>query len=574
MNDSGGRMNDWDDRVVDASLQELHGSKPPDLSARVLLALQEQQRGPLPTLREPPPRRRRAVRLVEALLAAAAVIAAAWYLGATMAEPPAQSQRTEVAAVELEIDVVEGTLECVDIRPGRATVRHTARALATFAAFPGNRLRCEARCLAQVGPFGSCVAEPHTELEVKSMECSRKQGVLVASTLTLGVITGAVTWHAFTRTDVAAAGDVLRLEAAPAGASGAAMLAENERLHQRMRELERQIEELQTQASRTQAPAAPPVETPKEPPPEPAATPPIAMAFTDPKFDAALAAIDWKLMGDVTNEMGPLLAQLAAMADQMKNGELSKEGMALAIKITELNGKLVAQVPAMLKAGLPGYETNGAYTHPLVTANTLSSTLAAAGQPLTDAQRAAMSGIVRAFSVENQSIADSSHDFGLEYLLAETEMKERFYKEMSTLLTPEQYRAMYPEGSQANDGVSLFGTGVVTRLYADAVPAANAADFARIASNKISESIGLDEATATQVRGVIERMTGASPELWQDPADSTETRLRFLKRGRTPAALRRQIEVMREIERTVPLTPEQKKQLRSMKKILVPLPKG
>jgi len=257
----------------------------------------------------------------------------------------------------------------------------------------------------------------------------------------------------------------------------------------------------------------------------------------------------------------------------MKNGELSKEGMALAVKITELNGKLVAQVPAMLKAGLPGYEANGAYTHPLVTANTLSSTLAAAGQPLTDAQRATMSGLVRTFSIENQSISDASREFDLEYLLAETEMKDRFYREMSTLLTPEQYRAMYPEGSQSNDGVSLFGTGIVTRPYTEVVPAANAADFARIASNKISESIGLDEATATKVRGVIERMTGASPELWQDPADSAETRLKFLKRGRTPAALRRQIEVMREIERSVSLTPEQKKQLRSMKKILVPLPK-
>jgi hypothetical protein len=253
---------------------------------------------------------------------------------------------------------------------------------------------------------------------------------------------------------------------------------------------------------------------------------------------------------------------------------MSKEGMALAVKIQELNSKLVAQVPAMLQAGLPGFEVNGAYTHPLVTANTLSSTLAAAGQPLTEAQRAMMSGLVRTFSVENQSIADSSHEFTLEYLLAETEMKDRFYKEMSTLLTPEQYRAMYPEGSQGNDGVSLFGTGVVTRMYADAVPAANAADFARTASNKISESIGLDEATATQVRGVIERMTGASPELWQDPADSAEKRFSFLKRGRTPAALRRQIEVMREIERSVSLTPEQKKKLRAMKKILVPLPRA
>ena len=43
--------NDWRDRAIDAALQEVHGGKVPDLSARVLLALHEHPRGPLPVLR-------------------------------------------------------------------------------------------------------------------------------------------------------------------------------------------------------------------------------------------------------------------------------------------------------------------------------------------------------------------------------------------------------------------------------------------------------------------------------------------------------------------------------------------
>ena len=47
---------DWQDRAIDAALQEVHGGKVPDLSARVLLALHENRTGPLPTLRRRPVR--------------------------------------------------------------------------------------------------------------------------------------------------------------------------------------------------------------------------------------------------------------------------------------------------------------------------------------------------------------------------------------------------------------------------------------------------------------------------------------------------------------------------------------
>ena len=49
-------MNDWQDRIVDSALHELGGRTPPDLSARIVIALSEasstSQLGDLPMLQE------------------------------------------------------------------------------------------------------------------------------------------------------------------------------------------------------------------------------------------------------------------------------------------------------------------------------------------------------------------------------------------------------------------------------------------------------------------------------------------------------------------------------------------
>lgn len=559
MNDDHGGTHgshDWDDRAIDAALHELHGSRPPDLSARVLLALQQQRHGDLPVLRRVQKPR------LSAWLAAAALLLAAVAIGFSVAGGPLRVEPAVAAAVELT--VVDGVFECVEITPaGRRATEVGPGAPFVFAARAGNRLRCAIASAGHLGPFGRIVALPQTELEVRSMEFSVKNGVVAASALTLSVVAGVVTWHSLARSESAAAGEVVRMEAP---AEGAATLAvENQRLRDRIAELERRNEALAAQAVRSEA-------TPAARPPEPAAAAPaeavaVAALFHDDRF-ALLDGLDWATIGTVTNEMAPLLLQL--LDEMEKTGEVPTE---LAIKIQELNSKLVAQVPEMLKAGMPGFGPNGTYTHPIVVGNTLGAALQAAGQPLDGAQQQKIAGLVRAFGAENQAIVDQGREFDLEHMLAETEMKDRFYKEVGSLLTPEQFAKVYPDGAAGYDGISLFGTGLMTRPYTEAVDAKDAGDFARITSNKLGEQLGLDESTATKVRAVIERVAASSPEVWQDKAGAVETRLRMLKSGRTPAALRQQIAMMREIQRQVPLSAEQKKKLASLKRIYVPLPR-
>lgn len=568
-------MNDWDDRAVDAALHELHGSKPPDLSARVLLALREAEAGHLPVLRRDP-----SPRPLWSWLAAAAMVlvtvAVTWvYWANTM------PGRTDERIAMVELAVLDGVIEMVEARSeGLIATSVAAGNRAVFAARAGNRLRNRATAAdppaiglpaigqsasGRLGEFGVVTLQAQTELEVRSMEFTVKNGVVAASALTLSVVAGVFTWHSLTRGETAAAGEVVRMEAR--GDTSPTLVAENERLRQRVLDLERQNEGLQT--SRTAAPAAPtPVVVDAAKPEKPMEPATAAVMFDDPKFADALAKVDWRLVGDVTKEMQPLLAEL--MAAMEKDGEVPPE---LAIKIQQLNSQLVAQLPGILKAGLPGFGANGAYTHPLFVANSLASTLASAGLSLDATQRDAIAGLVRSFSVENQALSDQPREYDLERLLAETEMKERFYSEVASRLTPEQYASIYPDGSTDYDGANLFRPSLMTRAYSDAVPVKDAADYARVASNRLGEELGLDEAASNKVRSIVESMAARSPEMFQTPANATETKLRMLRSGRATAAMKQQIAFLREVQRQVNLTPEQQKKLAGLKRVLVPLPR-
>lgn len=374
----------------------------------------------------------------------------------------------------------------------------------------------------------------------------------------VAAIAGVITWRSL---DGAAPAQAHDASAAPIpGDDG--LRAENARLRERLRELEA------VQPGANVRNSAPQIEEPPPPPPPetaPAAAA-VAFAFDDPRYAEVLNKVDWKVMGEVSAEMQPLLVEMLRVLQE--TGDVPTE---LAVQIQQLNSKLIAQVPAILKSGAPGFGTNGAYTHPLFVANTLASTLTAGGQPLDAAQQAAIAGLVHSFSVENETISNGQHEYALEQLLAETEMKERFYNEVGTRLTAEQHAQIYPQGAD-HDGANLFSPGLMTTPHAQPIAAKSPADFARLASNRLGEQLGLDESAASAVRSIVERMAGQATDLWQHPADRTETKLKMLRSGRMTTALRHQIAMMREINRQVPLTPEQRKKLSKMRGVLVPLP--
>lgn len=566
----GGEGRDWQDRAIDAALHELSGQRPPDLSARVLVALGERPAGDLPALREANTAPRAGSRLLIAVALLLVGMAFAFAIGPLLRpDVPVRS------GTRLEVHVASGSLRyqhaSSDGLPGGLPggspadehVRIDAGETKAVAPRAGDRLHVARATRLKIAAFPTLRAEQPTEMRIQSMEITMKNGVVAASSLTVGVVAGMVIWNSINGPVVASPGDVVRLEAEHDTAS---LQTENSQLLARIRELEQQNEQLlavREKAPEPSVPDDPAVEA------EPVVAEPVAavaMIAADEYADA-LANVDWALMGKTTLEMQPLMAELVRAMQE--DGEVSPE---LAIKIQQLNANLLGQVPDLLEAGLPGSGANGAYTHPIVVSNVLANTLQAAGQPLDAAQTTALEGLVRSFGVELDSVEGARYEFDAEKLLREVETKERFYAEMSSRLTPEQFATIFPEGTTELDGVSLFGTGLMTRQFVNAIPAKDASEFARRTGSRLGEELQLDEGNTKKLRSIIESMTANAPELWRHPGTATERNLHMLRRGRTDAALRHQIAVLREISRQIPLNEQQRQTLANLQRVLVPLP--
>ncbi|MBK8096794.1 MAG: hypothetical protein IPK26_06785 [Planctomycetes bacterium] len=563
---------DWQDQLADRALHELHGETPPDLTVRVLAALHAGSATPAAVVALPARVRSSARRFLAAVAVAAGLLIAL----AVLAWPSPPRGQTAIAHVELA--VLEGGIAVTEVeaddRPGRAFTLTTGADVA-WAARPGDLLAStDGRGAAVLlRPFGVVTTEAHTRLEVRAMEMSVKNGVLATGSLTLAVVAGVATWHTLSRVDSAEAGQVLRMEAqADGGSAAAALVTENQKLKDELAAAQQRAEALATQLARQQAevPAKPPASADEAAPaPAEAAPVPATVTFGDAQFGDALAGVDWQLVGSVSAQMNPMLAELLAKMDH-EGAELPME---LVVEVQKLNMKLVEQLPGLLKAGLPGFGPNGTYLHPLVASNSLASMLAHAGQGLNDAQRNALAGLVRIYSAEAQGLQGQSHDFELEGLAADVAMKDRFFAETQGLLGPEQAALMTPPGSLRHDGGNLFDTGLMFQLHNDPIPASNPAEFARATSQKLEQQLGLEPAQAEQVRALLERHAGAASELWRDRGTPAESNLRMLKSGRGKAALQRQLQWMRELQQQVSLTKEQAAKLKGLKRVFVPLPR-
>lgn len=568
------KPDDWQDHLLDRALHEAHGETPPDLTVRVLAALHAGSAPPAAVTVAPPRVRPPAWRLLTTVAVAAGLLIAS----AVLAWPP-PPPRGQTAIAHVEMAVLEGGIAVTEVdadeRPGRAFTLPTGADVA-WAARPGDRLASigDRSTAVLLRPFGVVTTEAHTRLEVRAMEMSVKNGVLATGSLTLAVVAGVATWHTLSRVDSAEAGQVLRMEAqADGGRAAAAMVTENQRLKDELVAAQQRAEALATQLARQQAevPPKPPVPPHGEPVVPPAETAPVpaTVTFGDAQFGDALAAVDWQLVGSVSAQMNPMLAELLAKMD-VEGAELP---MDLVVEVQKLNMKLVEQLPGLLKAGLPGFGPNGTYLHPLVASNSLASMLAHAGHGLSEAQRNALAGLVRVYSAEAQALQGQSHDFDLQGLAADVAMKDQFFAETQGLLAPEQAALMTPPGSLRHDGGNLFDTGLMFQLHNDPIPASNPAEFARATSQKLEQQLGLDAGQAEQVRALLERNAGAASELWRDRGTPAEANLRMLKSGRGKAALQRQLQWMREIQQQVSLTKEQAAKLKSLKRVFVPLPR-
>ena len=183
-----------------------------------------------------------------------------------------------------------------------------------------------------------------------------------------------------------------------------------------------------------------------------------APRYSYEKFDKGLAQIDWKKSAEAIRELAPLIPKI--LESVAAGGTMAPE---LQKRAQELNAPLI-QVAMVLKgAEVPGTGYNGPFTHPAVAANMVYASLIEAGKPLDEQQVQQLKEIGDRFVQEEAVLRErgKQEKFALAMLLGESEIKDRFYKAVDQILTPEQVDLLHPGSLRDRVQGDLFSAGLI-----------------------------------------------------------------------------------------------------------------
>ena len=261
----------------------------------------------------------------------------------------------------------------------------------------------------------------------------------------------------------------------------------------------------------------------------------MGVQFNDPKFQDALASIDWDVVGASMKDMVPLMAMLA---EQLAKGE--EIDLAVAGEVQKLNGELLKAAQKIMEGKIPGTGVNGSFTHPAVVANQFAAALKAAGLELNEEQRESMDRIMKFYSSKDESLRLADHESSMQTLAEEVEFKDAFYKEVRGLLSEEQQAAIFSKGSEGRLGLDMFDSTLMLEGYAKKMPVADANQLATMLSTRVFRGVDLDAAGRKQLDAILTRWSHSLPaDFWSNKADALD-RKGIMSGSRVRAALKRQ----------------------------------
>jgi len=283
----------------------------------------------------------------------------------------------------------------------------------------------------------------------------------------------------------------------------------------------------------------------------------------------ALNGLNWDVIGDSMSKMPPVLARLAqALAEGKKIEDLADEiGL-----IQQLNGPLVAEALKMSKSGIQGTGLNGIFTHPSVMANMVHAALTKADMPLTEEQERLVYEIGLRFTEEDrQRLAGYDEDaLGMEKLVGEADLRDRFFAEVYGSLSPEQLERIRPEGVKGLTNVDLFSTGV---LYGPLTRPLPFHDREGLEANLVTRAMGklsLNEASTAVVQDAVRRWADTLPEGFLDVPYPGGGPLAQHKAARIRVAAQSQALLLRDLATRLNLSEAQLKSLQAEVGVLVP----
>lgn len=280
-------------------------------------------------------------------------------------------------------------------------------------------------------------------------------------------------------------------------------------------------------------------------------TVPTKPRFLYEKEADVLNEVDWKVVGESTANLQPLLGKLAVAVREGTDVRTMTEEIG---SIQRWNGPLVTQALKMRNSGLSGFGTNGAFTHPSIVVNQVFATLREAGKPLSAEQERFLADLGTRFIAAEAKRVASYGDATLEAqkLLEESLLKELLYTEIDKLLTADQREALHPADLRGLMKADLFSSGLIWLQTAGPLPFANREAFATVVALKLMQNEQIPATHADAVKSVVTEWVAQLPDAFLSKPLTPEIRLGFMKVTDIIESARQLITLRKSLMRSIP----------------------
>ena len=287
--------------------------------------------------------------------------------------------------------------------------------------------------------------------------------------------------------------------------------------------------------------------------------------YTYEGLEKTLKEIKWdKIAKAVVGMAGPMKELGEALAAGRPAGDLPQ-------KVQKFNMPLIQAAVAANQGGMPGHGINGSFTHPALVANLIYSTLVEAGLPLDDAQAEKLSQLADRSVEDDRRLraARTDESWAMEQLVMESEMKDRFYKAVDSLLTPEQVEVLHPGALRDRTAGDIFSAGLIWMQSAQVARARDREDLTQKITAGLMRRLQIPEEEKEAVgRAVGDWAAKFGPDAFT-PLDDLE-KSNMVRMDRIRAAGRPMVDLYKEIARSLPGQEEVIKRLRETAFLVVP----
>jgi len=187
--------------------------------------------------------------------------------------------------------------------------------------------------------------------------------------------------------------------------------------------------------------------------------------FTE-RYNGVMKKVDWKTVGSSLGSMSKLISEIVPAIAEGEAPDMQKVA-----EIQKLNGHLI-QAAVTAGTELPGTGINGAFSNPAFMLNAMASTLAAVKLPLTKAQEDRLETMTKDWIAADEKRMKAYDDktWTIVKLYEEAEIKDGFFRDAFSVMTPEQNQALTTDLSRGRVRLDLFSSSLIYVQRVRAVP--------------------------------------------------------------------------------------------------------